>query len=102
MAQDPFVWQRADQPTLAHILYHNRGFGYHAWGPVAGPGAWLSSPTAAHAFTLNATRQDGSVLRLLRRERPELFFAADGSPQALVAGVLDPDGTAYSMVQDLL
>ena len=44
---------------------------------------------------------DGTVLRLKRRERPELRFRADGSPATLVNGVQGPDGTAFSYVQAL-
>jgi hypothetical protein len=99
--EDPFIFQQPGQLTYAHILFHNQGFGYHSWGPIDGSSPWLLSPTQSHAFTLNATFEDGSVKSFQRRERPEIAFRSDGTPAWLYNGVLDADGTAYSFVQPI-
>lgn len=101
--EDPFVWQQPGQEGFAHILYHNAGFGYHAWGPIEGdikPTSWQSS-TKAHAFTLVANLTDGSTVAFSRRERPFLRFRDDGTPDMLYNGVVGPDGTAFSFAQPI-
>jgi hypothetical protein len=102
-SEDPFIWQQPDQAQLAagmaHILYHNKDHGFHAYGPLNGTAPWRLSPSGSYAFILNVTVTDGSELYLKRRERPELRFRADGTPAMLYNGVVAPDGSAYSMAQ---
>ena len=87
--EDPFLFQIPGQdPMIGHVLLHNGPFGYHNWGRLDGS-AWHVN-TSLHAFTLNVSMADGSTLKLLRRERPELRFRADGTPRALVNGVQGP------------
>jgi hypothetical protein len=87
--EDPYAFQlRGQDPMLAHVLLHEGPHGYHAWGRLDGS-AWHTN-TVDHAFELNVSISDGSQLNLLRRERPELLWRADGSPRALINGVMGP------------
>lgn len=99
MSEDPFVFQLPGQPDTAHIIYHAKDHGFHAFGPVNGSAPWQLSPTGSFAFTLNVTMSDGSTLYLQRRERPELLFDSTGKPTALINGVVAPDGSAYTFMQ---
>jgi hypothetical protein len=96
--EDPFFFATTDAATgavVGHLLYHNRDFGYHAFGTVDGSNAsssWRVSPTHSHAFTLNVTNDDGSTTLMSRRERPALVFDAAGRPTALINGVQEEEG----------
>ena len=97
--EDPFLWQQPDGSL--HMLWHNRGFGYHGFSAGVGE-EWGVSPTGAHAFTLNVTRDDGRNMTLLRRERPELRFAGEAAaraPVALIAAVQAQDSTCFALAQ---
>ena len=99
-AEDPAIFQVPGQSAgLAHLLYHNGPHGYHTWGPLDGSAPWRLSPTGSFAFTLNVTTTAGDVVHLARRERPELLFRADGSPFALLSGVIGPDASAFSLYE---
>ena len=100
--EDPFGFVLPASPTIAHMLYHNRQYGYHAWGPINGSAPWRVGNTS-HAFTLSVPLDDGSVLALGRRERPALRFDASGAPVALINGVQEGGraGQCDSFVQPL-
>lgn len=96
--EDPGAWQQPDGSL--HVLYHNKGFGYHAFATDSTGKSWAVSPTGSHAFTLAVSLNNGTATTLLRRERPELRLSAStGLPLALINGVLDEYGTAFSMSQ---
>jgi hypothetical protein len=100
--EDPWLWQYAAQPDVAHVLFHNGPLGYHAWGYVNGTARWRGSPTGAHAFTLDAELDDGTKLAFNRRERPELVLRNDGTPAGLINGVTLGAGAeqqAFSFLQ---
>lgn len=87
-----------------HAIYHNKGFGYHAFATdVGGTGGyeWAVSPTGSHAFTLAVALDNGTDVTLLRRERPELRFdsAHGGVPVELFNGALASDETAFVVAQ---
>jgi hypothetical protein len=93
--EDPFFWAATaapGAPLVGHMLFHNRDFGHHAFGPLDGSAPWRVSP--GHAFTLNVSMDDGTTTRLARRERPALRFdAASGRPLALINGVQNTSAT---------
>jgi hypothetical protein len=99
--EDPFFWATnvtaGDPPApapqlMGHMLFHNRDFGHHAFGPLDGSAPWRVSP--GHAFSLNVSMDDGSTTRLARRERPALRFdATSGRPVALINGVQNTSAT---------
>jgi hypothetical protein len=98
--EDPFVFQiRGQDPMLAHVILHNGPHGYHSWGRLDGS-PWHVD-LVDHAFELNVTMADGSQLNLLRRERPELLWRADGTPRALINGVQGPRPNAIAFEQQL-
>lgn len=100
--EDPFVW--AIDSTNVHLIWHNRGFGYHGWGSIDGVNpVFHVSPTQSHAFTLNVSVDDGSFIHLNRRERPFLRFNDAGAPIALINGVQDIDrnGPCFSFQQPI-
>ena len=102
--EDPYIWQYAAQPDIAHALFHNGPKGYHTWGYVNGTSRWPISPTGAFAFTLEAELDDGQRLEFNRRERPELVLQADGTPTGLVNGVSYGAGAqqqAFSFLQSV-
>jgi len=98
--EDPFAFVRANS-SIAHMVYHNRGFGYHAFGPLDGSAPWRVSPTGAHAFTLAVA--GAPDIALVRRERPLILFDAAGAPVALVNGVQNASaaGQCLSLVQPI-
>ena len=110
--EDPFFYWSIVPPgaqgsaapgdVIGHMLYHNRDFGYHAFGLLDGS-SWSVSPTHSYAFTLNVTMDDGSVTRLSRRERPALRFDEQHRPLALLNGVQEggAEGSCYSFEQPL-
>lgn len=100
--EDPFAWQQPDGSL--HTIYHNKGFGYHAFATDdggRGGHTWAVSPTGSHAFTLSLQLDNGTDTLLQRRERPELRLdpARGGVPATLYNGVLAADGTAFVAAQ---
>jgi len=102
--EDPFFWyanvtsgNNPPTPTdqiMGHMLYHNRNFGYHAFGPLDGTAQWRVG--GGHAFVLNVTMDDGSTTFLNRRERPVLRFdAKTRKPIALINGVQNATSTGH-------
>jgi hypothetical protein len=78
-----FLWQEKQDGSL-HILYHNGPRGLHAFS--ADGTEWRKSPTNSSAFTLNVNFTDGHIVRLARRERPEILFDTSGAPLFLYNG----------------
>ena len=102
--EDPFVWAENGDSSNVHLIWHNRGFGYHGWGGIDGANPSFNvSPTHSHAFTLNVSVDDGTVMHLNRRERPFLRFNTAGAPIALINGVQDIDrnGPCFSFQQPI-
>ena len=106
--EDPFVWQHPATASgrgegIGHMLLHAGPAGYHMWGPLNGSTPWRASPTGAHAFGLNVSQTDDTILTLRRRERPELVFDASGRPTLLITGVQlqggASGGAAFSYAQ---
>ena len=96
--EDPFVWVDAVDASV-HMAWHNHDFGFHASSPPGNIRTWNMSPVGAHAFTLNVTLSNGTAMHLLRRERPEIRFNADGSPAMLYTGVQAADKSAFVLGQ---
>ena len=102
--EDPMAWQDARNASLGHMLFHNGPHGYHLVGALDGSGGWEGSPSGAFAYTLDVALSGGGSLALLRRERPELQFRPDGSPELLITGVTSMDGAtlrAWSLLQEV-
>ena len=102
--EDPWAWQDARNASLGHMIYHNGPHGYHIAGALDGSFGWEGSPTGAFAYTLSVQLSGGGSLALLRRERPELQFRSDGSPELLITGVTSMDGAtlrAWSLLQEV-
>lgn len=108
--EDPFTFYSLEDggsgEVVGHLLYHNRDFGYHAFGKLDGS-PWSVSPTGSHAFNLSVAMGDGSTLTLGRRERPALVMEKGGGgvpvPVALINGVqnVGATGACYSFLQAL-
>lgn len=93
--EDPFIWRdkRGNWHILTHSLEPEGGFGN---GPKVGrhayareyTGPWTFSERSL-AFDTTVQYDDGSEIQFLRRERPQLVFAKDGSmkPLFLTTGV---------------
>lgn len=109
-AEDPHVWRdaRGNWHLLMHSLEPGGGFGdgpkvgRHAFsrGLVGAP--WrFNDVTLAYNTTVAFT--DGPSLTYLRRERPQLFFADDGTtPLYLTTGVQPVgSGQSFTLVQPL-
>ena len=93
------MWQQPDGSL--HMLWHNRGAGYHGFAAASGA-QWAVSPSGAHAFTLSVPLAGGGTIDLSRRERPELRFDnATGVPIALYTAMQRNDTTCGSLVQPI-
>ena len=108
--EDPFLWR--DKRGNYHMLMHYLGpGGGSTGGPQVGhhaftkrwDGAWtFNNGTPAYDTTVNYT--DGTSIRFMRRERPQLFFSEDGemTPLYLSNGVQEFNSSAsYTVIQPL-
>lgn len=105
--EDPFIWQdaRGNWHLLLHSLEPDGGFGgprvgRHAFArSFAGPWTFWSRTLT---FNTTATFTDGSSIDFFRRERPQLFFDAQGRMRYLINGVQEHDhGQAYTFIQPI-
>lgn len=92
--EDPFVWR--SRRGYYHILSHSQGqlnvcgggegpgnsCGVHFFATSA-EGPWRYSTTAVYSSAINVTDASG-VANMVARQRPQLVFRDDGSPQYLV------------------
>ena len=92
--EDPFVW--SDPRGYYHILSHSQGqlnvcgggegpgnsCGIHFYAKSA-MGPWRYSTTAVYSSAINVTGATG-VANMAARQRPQLVFRDDGTPQYLL------------------
>ena len=95
--EDPFLWQ--DERRHWHMLMHNMqgplGVGSHAFSRDGV--SWSRSATAP--YTHAVTYEDGSVVKMGRRERPQLLLSDEGQPRYFSSGVELPNGQeVYTLV----
>ena len=93
--EDPFIW--IDSRDNFHVLYHYGPHGGHAFSTEATKN-YITSPI--DPFTLNVTYADGSHELFKRRERPEVIFE-NAIPKYFISSVLDKNGFAYTLMQEL-
>ena len=89
------MWQ--DERGHWHMLMHNMGgpVGSHAFSRDAVN--WTRSDTAPYTHTV--TYEDGSIVKMGRRERPQLSLSDKGQPRYFSSGVELPHGQeVYTLV----
>jgi hypothetical protein len=93
--EDPFLWQ--DERGHFHMIMHNMGgpVGSHAFSRDGV--RWDRSATAPYTHTV--TYEDSSVVKMGRRERPQLLLSGTGQPRYFSSGVELPGGQeVYTLV----
>jgi hypothetical protein len=106
--EDPFVWYQHETYSY-HALFHNMGgcfdLGCHAYSRDTYTWHLSLEPAYGHVVHFD----DGTQIRMKRRERPQLVFdAKTGRPTHLINGVQPPqaDGgqedKTYSMIVPLI
>ena len=90
--EDPFVWHNGENfEMIAKDISGKLTGEIHAGAQFASPDGqnWEYS---GKAYSRNIKFDDGSCVTLGSLERPQLFFNADGVPQALFAAAADGPG----------
>ena len=93
--EDPFLWE--DERGYFHMLMHNMGgpVGSHAFSRDGV--RWNRSATAPYTHTV--TYEDSSVVKMGRRERPQLLLSGTGQPRYFSSGVELPGSQeVYTLV----
>jgi hypothetical protein len=98
--EDPFVFRdrRGHFHALLHGSYCECGAHYSSEDGLR----WTRS--AGNAYDNRVEWEGGGSTVLVRRERPQLHFAADGRPTHLLTGAVDqgrPSGESYTLLQRL-
>ena len=98
--EDPFVFRdrRGHFHALLHGSYCECGTHYFSADGLR----WAKS--AGNAYDNRVEWEGGGSTVLVRRDRPQLHFAADGRPTHVLTGAVDqgrPSGESYTLLQRL-